>query len=208
MDLNYPDFSLVLSIPESGPYLVQDKKPVYLLDTYHRPSETGVIHRYTGGPVRTDHDVPKTLEVYNKYRCGVDVLDSIQSYYRVGRRSRRAWPNKHWWFFDRAIINAHRLFEIKISKQIHHLDFRNQLMYQLAGMNFPSHGRKRGPAPPASVPENQGHWPVLQDKSSRCHYCYNHNNPGKSSKYKCVDCDKYLCVDPCFRMYHSLNHSE
>ena len=37
----------------------------------------------------------------------------------------------------------------------------------------------------------------------RCHVCY--NGPLKKAvktKYGCLDCDKALCMDPCWNIYH------
>jgi thioredoxin-related protein len=53
-----------------------------------------------------------------------------------------------------------------------------------------------------STNQNQ-HWPIHVEEQGRCWYCYQIKKVVSKPRIKCEFCDKYLCIDPCFKLYHT-----
>ena len=70
-------------------YLFVDRSPVYFLSTFYYPSQLDTLERRGKKGQKLVFQVPKAVTTYNSTRCGVDTLDQLQSYYSMGRKSRR-----------------------------------------------------------------------------------------------------------------------
>lgn len=139
---------------------------------------------------------------HNVCRGRVDVLDQLHSYYPILRKSRRWWPRLAWWLIDAAICNAHRLYQVQINEKCSGLDFRTKLMHALVGDSNPHiAGTRRASSSSGCSSQNQ-HWPIHVEEQGRCWYCYHVKNIVPKPRIKCEFCDKYLCIDPCFKLYH------
>ncbi len=102
-----------------------------------------------------------------------------------------------------CIVNAHRLYEIKNKEKISARDFRTMLMHELAGdIEVPDEGTTNEREKLHNTKQNQ-HWPIYEPNKGRCWYCYHEKNIRSETRIKCKYCDKYLCVDPCFELFHT-----
>jgi hypothetical protein len=186
-------------------YLFLDRNPVYFLSTFHYPSQTVPLSRRLRTGEHQHYTVPLAVSAYNSARSGVDTLDQLQSYYSMARKSRRWWPRLAWWLIDMCIINSYKLYKLKNNSKISLLQFREQLMHELAGdVRAPLRDiTNKRPRQQNSSPISQ-HWPARTQDVKDCVYCRTHLNRRSQVKFKCKSCDIYLCIDPCFELFHTL----
>ena len=171
---------------------------------------------------------PSIVTTYNQFMGGVDLLDSMLSWYRISIRSKKWYHKLLWHFFDMVIVQAWVLYcrDMKKNKavkkdilqlRVFKMKVANDLMK--AGKSTkskkgrPSNSvdsllaakRKKGPTAPfperSTRTDNVGHFPVFSDKKARC------KNPGCTGipKVYCEKCKVHLCFTPksnCFRTFH------
>ena len=185
-------------------HLYIDKKPLYVMSTFHTATAKTTVarHRFSEGIVHPS--IRTAVEDYNKHRCGVDRIDQMETYYRLGRQTKRWWLRLAWWLIDMAINNSWRLYQLKKNSKIRSSEFRTNLMQQLSEdkpMPTTRKSRKR----PRSVDNSRAaaHCPVLQRERARCVVCTSKNIDHRGHM-KCVSCNVYLCANrDCFVIYHS-----
>jgi Transposase IS4 len=151
--------------------------------------------------------VPSVVLDYNEFKCGVDTVDQLRESYSMGRKSKKWWPCLVWWCLDICIINAYSLHCMNTKDSLTHLQFRERLMNQLRekyGQPRSPIGRKRHKT--TSTNQNQ-HWPILVEEQGRCWYCHNIKKNRSAPQTKCESCNIYLCIDDCFKKYHTITHS-
>lgn len=179
-------------------YLFYDRKPVYILSSFHHPNLIATISRHETGGNKINVPVPTALRDYNLYRGEVDTIDQMESYYSICRKSRRWWPRLAYWLIDMCINNAWRLYQKQIDPNIPLLTFRIKLMHELAGVvsnnNNSSSGNSH--APPAEYPFL--HNLIQTDKCNHCSVCSTSDEHRKRSHFKCMPCNVYLCPSPCY----------
>ncbi len=184
-------------------YLFMDRKPVYFLSTMHYPMQkVDIIRRLRTGEQQT-YNVPIVVQAYNAGRSGVDTIDQLQGYYATGRRSRKWWPRLAWWLIDMAIINAYKLFKLKNRSELSSIQFRQQLMHELASeirqpLSDITNKRRR-----STNNNNQQHWPKQMESPHDCIYCSDRQNRRIRTRIQCKLCNVYLCLEPCFELYHT-----
>ena len=170
---------------------------------------------------------PQPVFLYNRYMCGVDLTDQFLQYYSFLHKSVK-WSKK---FFvhclNMAILNAHILHKKYSDSKIMHWQFRIQLVkHMLSNMLDNSHGElcqfqtlltlpsawlidtllspyqaKKG------VGESTQATLVSYVMSAKRH-CQmlvwgTVTNPKSITSYWCSICKRALCIDTCFRLYHT-----
>jgi len=184
-----------------GALVWKDRRLVYMLTTDVSPKTTQWVLRK--GESKKQR-VPSVVLDYNKFKGGVDTVDQLRDSYSIGRKSLKWWPRLAWWCIDICIINAYSLHCMNDSNHLTHLQFRERLMQQLLekyGHSRSDRGRTRQRSQGST--ENQ-HWPKHVEEQGRCWYCWHVKNIRSQPQYKCESCDIYLCIDPCFKSYHTM----
>ena len=144
---------------------------------------------------------PEVVHEYNRHRSGVDTIDQLRGNYAMGRKSMKNWPSLAWWLVDMCIVNAYRLFTLQTHSTASQMEFRI-VMEQLARAYAPQRA-PRGRARPARRGRPPvGHYPKHSDRKRDCTYCSEGRSHRVVSRIVCDHCDKHLCIDPCFRLYH------
>ena len=153
---------------------------------------------------------------------GVDLSDQIMNYYHFLHRG-----NKWWWklcvhLFNMAVSNGHVLNKtFGTQNKLSHHEYRYMLAAAL--LDFTELDRPIGRA---ARPNNcrRGHWPERLDKSTKtnktktrkCKYCfvsakqaqrYLKQRNEKSTTIICNTCRVPLCIDPCFRLFHTSDNN-
>ena len=179
-------------------YSFHDRKPVYLLSSFHPPSKKSTIDRRDSFGTVKSISVPAAVKDYNSYRGGVDNVDQRMAYYSITRKSRRWWPRLARWLIDAAISNAHRLFQMKINPKCHGLDFRMKLMHELAGdIEIPSPIRKHTKTA-TDMSSSQRHYLAASDKKHDCSICSRPFPHRTQTKYICTVCNVPVCFLECY----------
>jgi Transposase IS4 len=190
---------------ELGMVVWKDRQPVYLLTTHTSPAETTTIERRNKDGTTIHRSVPKAVVDYNQHKCGVDTIDQLHSYYLIGRKSKKWWPRLVWWMIDMCIINAYSLYNQKQQVKISQLAFRQLLMQELV-KQYPQDRARIGRPPLTPSPRTgEGHWPQRTDQELDCVRCSKEPNQRTRSRIQCELCQVHLCIDPCFKMYHTGN---
>ena len=179
-----------------------DKRPVLMLSTHCRVDDMATIAQDRGPNHPSTVTKPKVALDYNLHKCHVDTVDQLRQYYAMQRKSMKNWPSLAWWLIDMCIINAFTLWCLDTKAEISQLDFRKALLQQLAAA-YPSPHTPVQPTVPASGRRpSVGHWPKRAHKPRKCAQCTKGRGGGRRSKCVCELCGVYLCVDPCFKLYH------
>lgn len=202
-----------------------EKKPVTMLSSIHSAQmvETGKVNREGERIVK-----PSAIVDYCSLMGGVDLNDQLLTYYSFLRKSMK-WSRKlliH--CFNMIILNGHILNKMFGKEKMSHDDYRDKIVKHLLedGLNsnniplppkmskrlgkhdFGEHNNKRLKERhfPAPIPSSEH--AKRKTPSRKCIVCNNLSNteiplPIKRSSYWCPDCEKIMCVHPCFKLYHS-----
>lgn len=197
----------------------RDKRYVHMLSTYHE-DDTVVIQR-------PQHRIekPTCIHEYNSI-SGVDLTDQMLATYYIPRNRMKKYYKKQFMILlDFSILNSYLLYKIHTQKTsddvMTQLQFRialpRSLLVQNLQDNLPTQLVRRGrpsnePTParlvgrhvPSLIPSTEH----KQHVTRRCFVC-NHTKDVSSrarheSRYECTVCNVALCVDPCFRVYHTV----
>ena len=200
-----------------------DKREVYILSGLHKA--TNVISKktnYKGQRVTK----PQPVFLYNRYMSGVDLTDQFLQYYSFRHKSVK-WSKK---FFvhclNMVILNAHILHKKYLDSKIMHWQFRIELIkHMLSNAQQQPWGIVPVPDPVDSpLCLANGHFiePIPGQEGGRrkhpsctCVVCNvskealsdagfgESYKPKKFTSYWCSICKRALCIDPCFRLYHT-----
>jgi len=179
-----------------------DRRLVYFLTSHVGVDIMVSFDQQRGDNTMVTVTKPRVVHEYNLCRGGVDTVDQLRGNYSMGRKSMKNWPSLAWWLIDMCIVNAYRLFTLQTGRTVSQLEFRIALMEQLARAN-PPHPASRKPA--RSVKRgrpSQGHYPKHSDTKRDCAHCSEGRSHRVVSRIVCDHCEKHLCIDPCFRLYH------
>ena len=177
---------------------------------------------------RFDVPCPSIVSTYKKFMCGVDLLDSLLSLYRIHTRSKKWYHKLFFHFLDVTVVQSWLMYcrsitanEGKLKLREFKMILANSLMRagkststkrgrpSLADVEKQLQAKKRcGPA--ALVPtkairlDGLDHWPVFMEngKKGRC------KNPGceATTRIKCSKCGVNLCLTAksnCFHFFHN-----
>ena len=189
-----------------------DNKPVTMLTSSSSPRTVERILRRNRDGTRTEISCPKAVATYNRIMGGVDKFDQLRERYAIGRRSVKWWHRIFYYLIDLAIVNAFVMSKLSKRTGSHdQLTFRIRLARQLIG-NF-SNRKRKGKVPSfmsskKQVPDdvrlaNVGvHIPSTGLTYRRCRHCST-RKVEKRTRCLCTTCSVPLCLDPCFRQFHT-----
>ena len=187
----------------------QDNQTVVVVASNCNPNSTNTVkRRKKDGSVATI-PFPMAINLYNKYMGGVDLNDQLRGYYSVRSKGRKFYKYIWWFLFDVATTNSYILckhYSTLTNCTIQ--DFRTQLAKSLIG-DF--NGRKRRGRPSLTAPSAQrfctAHFPMRNEKKSRCYYCYHQRRERHETIWFCNTCNQHLCHngkdDDCFLLFHT-----
>jgi hypothetical protein len=187
---------------ELGAVVWKDRRLVYMLTTHTSPAEVSSIERKNEDGTTIQQPVPTTVADYNKHKSGVDTIDQLHAYYSIGRKSKKWWPRLVWWLIDMCIINAYSLYQQTQQVQTSQLEFRQQLMQQLAEQYASEQSCASSDSSTSSHHQTRQHWPHHTNKKRDCVFCSHEPESRQQSRVQCKQCRVHLCVDPCFELYH------
>ena len=178
-------------------YLVVKDKTLLKLLYNHIPGSYTIGRSMSTNEVK---NVPLALHHYSAYARGVDIINQLHYNYIIGRRSKACWPRLVWWLLELCILNAFYLWKKKIARRTH-LDFRLLLIKEILDQdnyNIPS---------PSTTPTVHSHSTlehqiVHSATKSRCVACWK-NGRRKETNFKCISCNLFVCVTPCYDMHRT-----
>lgn len=172
------------------------EKEVYMLSTMHTVEfETAIRH---GG--KNVIQKPVCVLDYNKSMGAVDKADMVIS----------TVESTHKFFFhllDICVWNAYCLYKHKMKRPISMAKFQLQLIREILEKFHQSTScqHRTGYNHPLRLTER--HFPSVYESvgKNRCRRCVvcSANDKRRESTYECKDCNVGLCVDPCFKIYHT-----
>ena len=199
-----------------------DKREVYILSGLHKA--TNVISKktnYKGQKVTK----PQPVFLYKRYMSGVDLTDQFLQYYSFLHKSVK-WSKK---FFvhclNMVIHNAHILHKKYSDSKIMHCQFIELVKHMLSNAWQQPWGIVPVPDPvdcPLCLVDKHFIEPIPGQEGGRrkhtsctCFICMvskealsdagfgDSYKPKKYTSYWCSICKHALCIDPCFRLYHT-----
>lgn len=201
----------------------KDKRDVSVLSTIHTGSFyiTNRTERATGDPIV----IPTCILDYNKHMGGVDRADQLAKYYTITRKSFKWWKKLAMHVINMMITNAYILYKKMVPKALSQYDFRKEVARDLISAHAAIQcrkGRRIVGAPerrlierhfPSAIPSQEG--AKKKNPSRKCVVC--NTNTGKrnaagqprkrkETRYWCADCCAALCIDDCFKRYHTLKN--
>jgi hypothetical protein len=177
-----------------------------LTNINHSPAEGNFCGEY-GNTLK-----PAIVQDYNKHMGYVDKSDRMTNSYSICRRTWK-WTKKLFFhLLDLSILNSYILLTSCGSK-LTHRDFRLTLVRDLIqeGGRVPRPQTTPWGRPTTSTSQptrldirQNEHWPS-EGRRVRCRVCATKNKE-TWTKFCCSKCNVGLCVDPCFRVYHTQMH--
>ncbi|CAF1446263.1 unnamed protein product [Adineta ricciae] len=197
-----------------------DKKYVRILSTYHK-NDTTIIQKH-----QIQIEKPTCVHEYNDTMCGVDIADQLIAAYSIPRKRLKTYYRKICMvLLDFAILNSYELYKIKTQQTSNtamtqlqfHIALVRSLLEQNLDDNLPGHLVKRGrpsnePTPARLISRHFPSFiPLTENKQKLARRCYVCTHPQNQinrarheSRFECTLCHVALCVDPCFRIYHTV----
>nr|XP_033335286.1 piggyBac transposable element-derived protein 4-like [Megalopta genalis] len=179
------------------------KKEVYMLSTMHT-SKFEMAVRHGGKRVIQK---PVCILDYNNSMGTVDKADMVISTVNSTRKSLKWYRKFFFHLLDICVWNAYCLYKHKMKEPISMAKFQLQLIREILEKYHQSanHQCRTGNNHPLRLTER--HFPSVyvsigKNRSRRCVVC-SANDKRRESKYECKSCNVGLCVDPCFKIYHS-----
>ncbi|XP_068754290.1 piggyBac transposable element-derived protein 4-like [Montipora capricornis] len=196
---------------QKGNLTWRDRKPVSVLATLPTSStESSPVERsvkVNGKWEKKQFPRPGIIDLYNTYMGGVHVSDQrTVAYARLMKGS--VWYYKVFFYMiEVCISNAHILHtKSQNHTSLRALQFRKELVSTLVqGKCF---RRDAGfMQTPVALPDirfnrDHFHYPVSNDTRSTCKV----HIQNVKTIYSCAICGVRMCPEPCFQMYHTLQH--
>lgn len=193
----------------------KDTRDVLVMSTVHNADLAPVTVRSKVGPL--EKFKPQVIIDYNKYKTGVDHGDQMIAYYPFNRKTMKWWKKMFFHLFMVSTVNSFILHKKTQNVKNENLRLRNfmiNLASQLANQSdsYPrfnevsnSENRLKGRHFISKIP------PTLSKAHPRrvCKVCAEKakrstgNRGRKETSYYCSSCNKPLCVDECFEIYHT-----
>jgi hypothetical protein len=189
-----------------------DRREVRLLSTISSPEMHDVAVPWLVNTVRPK---PLAISVYNRAMPGLDLADQKRHGRNIAKKRLRRWHKKallH--LIDIALVNAYCVARhIPGMEELKHQEFRLLLIRAI----FTAHPKAQPGRmiPKTRVPEDGGvpsrmierHTHIIKCQTSNnrgvCIVCYARGKKNVKTWFKCYDCDRHLCIDPCFHIYHT-----
>jgi len=133
---------------------------------------------------------------------GVDKGNQNSAYYHNNHKSLKWWKTIFNSLIKVSINNAYILYKTRNPFTARTpLKFRERLVEQLIELYLREAHHQRI----ASLPRGRiiaGMHQIGQRKQKNCFICSTRSNR-KTSEYYCIECDKQICVHPCFYILHT-----
>jgi len=176
----------------------------YVLSNVHNPADTEVIKRRKKGVAGlVPKDAPVAVADYNKGMGYVDSMNHMKVNYSVSLTYKYRWyMGIIFYVLELSIINALVVFRQLGHEDLRHLDFRKQLITQLAARAKVA-ARQNSAPEPEPVPEHlrEAHIIVRLPSQRRCVHCFQTDGRSCKTSYGCATCGKALHAD-CFFAFH------
>jgi DDE family transposase len=102
-----------------------------------------------------------------------------------------------------SIINAYSLYHQVQQVKISQLEFRQQLLHQIITQYSQECSSTETPSSRLHHSQHKQHWPQHTNLEHDCAYCSIPSIQRKRSRTRCEQCHVYLCIDPCFELFHT-----
>jgi hypothetical protein len=182
----------------------KDRKAMWVLYNHTSPAATTTIDRWKDNGNRIPIGCPQAVSDYFHHARSVDVINQLHYSYPTGRKSKRCWSRLVWWLLDICIVNAFQLWSTE-NQHARQLDFRDQLMRQLAEQLPPEQKPHRASTRPNSATAlAKDHFPERTAVERRCAQCCSGRQGRRvESSFICNACGVHLCIGECFAAYHA-----
>lgn len=190
-----------------------DKRPVRMLTTEHPPTMKSVKGRRHDGYKNKPFPILK----YNKFKVGVDLSDQLEGTYLFTRATRKCWKKLAFYIIGAMTTNAYVLYRKK--HVISHKGFIEEVVkgFLLISVNTPRPGLSHRVGQKTDmdggttrlkerhfisvIPDPVGN--AAQRRPRRiCEVCRSQKRKTKTT-FECVECGKSLCLQDCFKKYHT-----
>lgn len=190
-----------------------DTKRVHFLSTIHTDNTTEKqIHAkgHEGGHRTVSKSV--MAEVYNSHMGGVDLLNQKMSTFGYPHKVTKWYHCLYHQACEVVLVNGYILYVKSQSSDANVLSPRAFRMKVIDGLLEGYQKRERKKGHPSvqtdSARLSERHLPGMYEDAKYkpdCKVCS--NIPGvsrrKQKRYKCLPCNKPMCVTPCFELYHT-----
>ncbi|XP_022095908.1 piggyBac transposable element-derived protein 4-like [Acanthaster planci] len=185
----------------------KDQRNVCMLSTMHTAEIRGTGKRDRTGAEKRK---PACVIEYNALMGGVDKSEQLAASHRAIRKSMKWYKKLFFYLLDLTLVNSYCV-HLAVGHRLSFLDFRLQLVRELLDEPLP-HYRPQRDAPPVSNSRFVGrHFPIVVGKTDYGEYRYRRcvvcSSKGlrKKTRHECDSCNMPLCIDPCFREYHTVH---
>jgi len=141
---------------------------------------------------------------------GVDRSDRTVRTYSTSRRSKKWWYRLFCYCVDTALANSYILYNHSPNHcKLTYFKYVEQVTLGLISTSSkvkrvqPSFEKKKRAKRSHPQQVSGDHWPVRTKKQQRCRYCASHTQKKTRTVYACESCKVHLCVDKCFKFYHT-----
>lgn len=196
----------------------KDKRDVHMLSTVHKPKMCKTNKKNRQGNIIIK---PQSVIDYNENMGLVDKSDMQMSFNTTARKSIKWYKKFFFHLLDLSKLNSGIIYSTLEKKPLKLPEFRLKLIEQIINTYWTDciispcrMGRKSNDD--LSIRLTARHFPSRintgeQKKkiSRRCHvHSHTKLNPQsrKDTTYECVECNKSLCLEPCFKEYHTKLH--
>ena len=201
-----------------------DKRMVYMISTIH---EANLVEVAKFGEVNNKMWKPVIIQDYISKMRAVDVGDQMMSYNNFVRRCLKWWRKLFIHFLNMILLNAYVLHKKFSGQKLGQEEFREIVVQSLLAKGMQNCAWKL----PASVSSRhvspcrllERHFPshipcsLSAKRKNPCRPCFVCGKlktrsgvmiKRKWTSYWCPDCKKNLCVDKCFKIYHTFDNYE
>ena len=188
----------------------KDNKIVSVINTISSPDSTTTVKRTSKDGTQAQIACPESIKLYNKYMGGVDLADARRKIYSCSRRSKKWWHRLFYYLLDVSVVNSFIVLNesphcARRTQKAFILELAEQLMGHYNSRKRPS--QSIGEAFPAQ--SLHVHYPKKSPNCLQCRVC-SLEGSRKQSSVICASCnpekDIHLCIDPCFRIWHTKNN--
>ena len=181
---------------------------MYLLSTCCKPLGHDTVMRKGLDKKDQAMPCPPSLKLYTQYMGGVDRSDRMVRTYSTSRRSKKWWVRLFYYCLDTALANSYILYQHSPNySQMTYLQYVERVALGLIGTSSlikraqPNGVKKKRAKRSHPRPILVQHWPEKATNKQQCR-----SSPRRKRRrtlYMCDTCKVHLCIDPCFKLYHT-----
>jgi hypothetical protein len=188
----------------------QDKRAVRFLSTCCEAEGDDEVKRRKKNYESLSLSCPPVVKLYSQGMGGVDRSDRMVRTYTVSRKSKKWWFRLFYYFLDMSVANSYILYQNSPNHSgLSELDYIKVLALELIATSLKDSKVQPGPQrktrKAATIPRfsSGNHWPVKTNQRLKCQQCSGGKRKRCRSYYACEACGVHLCVDTCFKRYHT-----